>query len=99
MFVDKLLLGTTSFVPGRPSLVTDEQCSVKSLTSWHAGLWHESLPAVRGADTAKCPAASFFSAWRLLPGPQDSPGHDISGPYFCKMCCEHNLETKLYLPS
>lgn len=103
-FVYKLLLESALFGPGHPSLFTYSKFSApaKSLASWHEGLWHESLPHIWRGNTAECPAASFLSAWQLLPSPQDSSGYDISRPYFCKMCWKHDLETilyRLYLPS
>lgn len=82
--------------PGHPPLLTDKKFSFpfKSPTSWHAGLWYELLPAIRRASTANYSATPFFSTWQLLPGSQDSSGHDISRPYFCKKCWKH-LKTML----
>lgn len=61
-------------------------CPWLTFRSWHAILWHESIPAIRGATTVQFPATFLLPGWQLLTGPQNSSSHDLGRPHFGKKC-------------
>lgn len=55
------------------------------MVSWSPCLRRKSFPAIRGATSTQSPADPVLPGWELFTGPQDSPSHDLSWPYFGEM--------------